>query len=39
VSKAATTPRANLDKLFESADRTFKIMNDDCVRSAKNALK
>jgi hypothetical protein len=37
VAQAASTPRTNLDKLFETADGLFTTMNDDCVRSAKNA--
>jgi hypothetical protein len=36
VAQAASTPRSNLDKLFETADELFTTMNDDCVRSAKN---
>jgi hypothetical protein len=36
LSQAARTPRANADKLFESADRMFGTMNDDCVKTAKN---
>jgi hypothetical protein len=36
LSQAARTPRANADKLFESADRMFGTMNDDCVSTAKN---
>ncbi len=30
---------AGVDRLFEPADRIFGEMNDDCVRSAKAALR
>jgi hypothetical protein len=36
MAQAARTPRGDLDKLFENADRMFETMNDDCVRAAKN---
>ena len=36
VAQAPRTPRGDLDKLYENADRMFGTMNDDCVRSAKN---
>lgn len=35
VAKARTTPAAEIDRLFEPADKLFEGMNDDCVRSAK----
>ena len=35
VRSAATTPPADLSKLFEPADRMFADMNNDCVRTAK----
>jgi len=37
VAQAPRTPPGEVDKLFESADRLFAEMNDDCVRSAKAA--
>jgi hypothetical protein len=36
VTQAARTPRSEVDKLFENADRIFAMMNDDCVKAAKN---
>jgi hypothetical protein len=36
LSQAARTPRANVDKLFETTDHMFGAMNDDCVKTAKN---
>ena len=36
VAQAARTPRANVGKLFETADQMFGTMNDDCVSTAKN---
>jgi hypothetical protein len=38
VTQAVRTPRAGLDKLFETADKMFSVMNDDCVKSAKNPM-
>ena len=38
VTQAVRTPRADLDKLFETADKMFSVMNDDCVKSAKNPM-
>jgi hypothetical protein len=37
VREAPRTAPAELEKLFEPADRLFAEMNDDCVRSAKAA--
>ena len=33
------TPPGGLDRTFEPADRLFAEMNDDCVKSAKAALR
>jgi hypothetical protein len=38
VAQAVRTSRADLDKLFEAADKMFSVMNDDCVKSAKNPV-
>jgi hypothetical protein len=38
LSSARTTPPAELDKLFEPADKLFSQMNADCVRLSKVAL-
>ena len=38
VAQAARTPRAEVEKLFANADKMFTVMNDDCVKSAKNPL-
>ena len=35
ISEASRTPRSDLNKVFESADRLFSEMNDDCIRTAK----
>ena len=35
VREAARTPPADLNKLFEPADRIFTDMNNDCVKTAK----
>ena len=35
VREAARTPPADLNKLFEPADRIFADMNNDCVKTAK----
>jgi hypothetical protein len=37
MQQAARVPPGDLNKLFEPADRIFAEMNDDCVRSAKDA--
>ena len=34
VREAAKTPPAELNKLFEPADRLFTDMNNDCVKTA-----
>jgi len=39
VLAARQAPSAGIDRLFEPADRIFGEMNDDCVRSAKAALR
>jgi len=35
VAEARRTPPAELDRLFETADRMFAELNNDCVKSAK----
>jgi hypothetical protein len=37
VAQAPQTPRDGVAKLFETADRLFGTMNDDCITAAKNA--
>ena len=37
ADKAAQTPAAQFNGMFENADRMFAELNDDCVRSAKAA--
>jgi hypothetical protein len=37
IVEARQTSRADLDRLFQPAERLFAEMNDDCVRSAKTA--
>ncbi len=39
VTDAKQAPPGGLDRLFEPADRIFGEMNDDCVKSAKAALR
>jgi hypothetical protein len=39
VADARQTPAGGLDRAFEPADRLFAEMNDDCVKSAKAALR
>ena len=39
VTDAHGTPPGGLDRTFEPADRLFAEMNDDCVKSAKAALR
>ena len=38
VNEAGRTPPDQLPKLFEPADRLFTDMNNDCVKSAKEAM-
>ena len=38
VQAAGGVPRAELDTMFEPADRMFDEMNNDCVRSARATL-
>ena len=38
VGAAGKVSRAELEKMFEPADRLFADMNNDCVRSARAAL-
>jgi hypothetical protein len=38
VDRARRTPPAEFAKLFETSDRMFDQMNDDCVKSAKSAM-
>jgi hypothetical protein len=37
ADRAAQTPAAQFNGMFENADRMFAELNDDCVRSAKAA--
>ena len=39
VTDAKRAPPGGLERLFEPADRLFAEMNDDCVKSAKAALR
>jgi hypothetical protein len=34
VAAVRTTPRQDIDKLFEPAEKLFATLNDDCVRAA-----
>ena len=38
MTQARNTPTGDIGKLFENADQMFAEMNDDCVKSAKDAL-
>lgn len=38
VAAARTTPRQDIDKLFEPAEKLFATLNDDCVRTAQSVM-
>jgi hypothetical protein len=38
VAAARTTPRQDVDKLFEPAEKLFATLNDDCVRTAQSVM-
>ena len=38
VQAARTTPRQDIDKLFEPAEKLFATLNDDCVRTAQSVM-
>ena len=38
VPAARTTPRQDIDKLFEPAEKLFATLNDDCVRTAQSVM-